>query len=120
MKDNTKLLIYILVASVLTLGIGIGGYIGASQKKEEPLTESYVETTESKLMMVAMRCCDLEQEVEALRLRIDLLEDGCAVTNDEHPVCGQFYLWNLGITNNLLGQEETNSCIPLAVDDLVD
>lgn len=52
-------------------------------QKEYMAANSHVETSDNKLLLVAMRCQKMEQDNDMLRLRIEELEDAIsAVTND--------------------------------------
>ena len=75
------------------------------EKKEQPIETIRIESPESKLTMVAMRCQKMEQDNDMLRFRIGKLEDTIAeMTNSSAlPVTEKQYIY---ITN--------------AVDDLID
>lgn len=76
-----------------------------SKGEPEPHPPIRIESSDSKLMMVAMRCHKMEQDNDMLRLRIDELEDTldeltnrppykAEVKEDIEAPCGQYYLFN--------------------------
>lgn len=74
-------------------------------KKElkDPVETIRIESTDSKLMMVAMHCHTLEQEIDVLRLRIEELEEVAIPAITNKPVV-----------------EKKEIEMPLAIDDLID
>lgn len=96
---------------ILALGISYGNKL--KSEKEDSTQTVRIESPDSKLMMVAMRCHKMEQDNDMLRLRIEELEDTIAeFTNKNSEVCGQYYLYQVE-------PQEAKVDISLAVDDLV-
>ena len=103
----------IISLSVVVLGFWYGNKLQDRAENEMPPTIR-IESPESKLLMVAMRCQKMEQDNDMLRLRIEELEDTiAAITNKDDSVCGQYYLY----TSKESKTDEAYN--PLAVDDLV-
>ena len=103
---------------ILALGISYGNRL--QKVKEDSVQTVHIESPESKLMMVATRCQKLEQDNSVLRLKIEELEDAiAAVTNEDKSVCGQYWLFQTGTTNELVEQSEAEIDISLTVDDLI-
>lgn len=100
---------------VLAFGISYGNKL--KSEKEDSTQTVRIESPDSKLMMVAMRCHKMEQDNDMLRLRIEELEDTiAAITNKDRSVCGQYYIYMSAHTEDSQQKEAYN---PLAVDDLV-
>ena len=100
---------------VSMLIIALGFWYGNKLRSEidDSVPSIRIESPESKLLMVAMRCQKMEQDNDMLRLRIEELEDTIAeFTNKNSEVCGQYYLYQIE-------PQETKISFPLAVDDLV-
>lgn len=116
---ETEILILTGIAStvisvlVIMLGFLYGNKLQDRAENEMP-PAIRIESPESKLLMVAMRCQKMEQDNDMLRLRIEELEDTiAAITNKDSSVCGQYYLYT---SKESKADEAYNS---LAVDDLV-
>ena len=102
---------------ILALGISYGNRL--QKEKEDQVPTVHIESPESKLMMVAMHCQKMEQDNDILLLRIEELEDMItAITNVDHSVCGQYWLYR-SETNDLSKSQEIKIDASLAVDDLV-
>lgn len=112
-ETETSTVISILV---IMLGFWYGNKLQDRVENEMP-PRTRIESPESKLLMVAMRCQKMEQDNDMLRLRIEDLEDVLAViTNKDSSVCGQYYIYTSTHTEDFQQKEAYN---PLAVDDLV-
>jgi len=121
-RYGDQLLIWSAIASliislfVVVLGFWYGNKLQDRAENEMP-PRTRIESPESKLLMVAMRCQKMEQDNDMLRLRIEELEDTiAAITNKDDSVCGQYYIYMLEHTEDSKQKEAYN---PLAVDDLV-
>ena len=100
---------------IIALGFWYGNKLRSEIDDSVPLVR--IESPESKLLMVAMRCQKMEQDNDMLRLRIEELEDTiAAITNKDRSVCGQYYIYMSAHTEDSQQKEAYN---PLAVDDLV-
>lgn len=103
---------------VLALGISYGNKL--KSEKEDSIQTVRIESPDSKLMMVAMRCHKMEQDNDMLRLRIEELEDTIAAfTNKESEVCGQYWLYQAEKSTNIVEQLKVKNVLSLAVDDLI-
>lgn len=106
----------IISLSVVVLGFWYGNKLQDRAENEMP-SRTRIESPESKLLMVAMRCQKMEQDNDMFRLRIEELEDAlAAITNKDSFVCGQYYIYTSIHTEDSQQKEAYN---PLAVDDLV-
>lgn len=103
---------------VIVLGVWYGHRLQDRIGNEMPQTVSN-ESDESKILMIAMRCHSLEQEVDMLRLMIEELEDKNSKTSTNENVCGQYWIYQSGITNDPVELKEQTISNPLAVDDLI-
>lgn len=119
---ETEMLILTGIAStvisilVIILGFWYGNKLQDRAENEMP-PRTRIESPESKLLMVAMRCQKMEQDNDMMRLRIEELEDTiAAITNKDDSVCGQYYIYMSEHTEDSQQKEDYN---PLAVDDLV-
>jgi hypothetical protein len=112
--------IFSTVVSMLVIALGFWYGNKLNNRIDESVPMSRVETPESKLMMVAMRCHKMEQDNDMLRLRIEELEDTIAeITNKESEVCGQYWLYQDEKPTNIVEQLKVKNVLPLAVDDLI-
>ena len=100
-KNKTMIWMAMFSSFISMLVIALGFWYGNELQKEVEPSTLRIESPESKLMMVAMRCHTLEQDSDILRIRIEELEDAVAM-----------------ITNKPTEQKiKINT--PLAVDDLI-
>ena len=112
--------IFSIAVSIFVIALGFWYGNKLNNRIDESAPMSRVETPESKLMMVAMRCHKMEQDNDMLRLRIEELEDTIAeITNKESEVCGQYWLYQVEKPTNIVEQLKVKNVLPLAVDDLI-
>lgn len=111
--------IFSIFVSLCVVGLCLSYGNKLKRMKSDPVPMLHIESQDSKIITIAMRCHTLEQEMDMLRLRIEELEENNGVTNEEYVVCGQYWLYQAGITNEPAKQQETNVINDLAVDDLV-
>lgn len=106
------------VISILVIMLGFWYGIKLQDRAENEMTPAVrIESLESKLLMVVMRCQKMEQDNDMMRLRIEGLEYTiAAITNKDSSVCGQYYIYTSTHTEDSQQKETYN---PLAVDDLI-
>lgn len=110
---ETEMLILTGIAStvisilVIMLGFWYGNKL-QDRAENEMSSAIRIESPESKLLMVAMRCQKMEQDNDMLRLRIEELEDLFAETTNA-----------ISTIANKPVEKKIRIYTPLAVDDLV-